>query len=104
MSFTRMLSGRQSAWTISVDEELLNAEEASGAFFVDERIGVEELLLLGVSRGCLRCRAGLCGRRSVHSSRPSEMRHKNFDLRRNAAGLDGRIGGSSGTPYMSNFS
>ena len=32
-----------------------------------------------------------------HSSRPSEMRHKNFDLRRNAAGLDGRIGGSAGT-------
>ena len=45
----------------AVDESLLHAEASCRALFVDERIGVEELPLLGVSRGCLRCRAGLCG-------------------------------------------
>ena len=34
----------------AVDESLLHAEAPCRALFVDERIGVEELLLLGVSR------------------------------------------------------
>ena len=42
----------------AVDESLLHAEAPCRALFVDERIGVEELLLLGVSRSLLRCRAG----------------------------------------------
>ena len=45
----------------AVDEALLNAEASCRAFFVDERIGVEELLLFGVSHRHLRYRAGTGG-------------------------------------------
>ena len=45
----------------AVDESLLHTEASCCAFFVDERIGVEELLLFGVSHRHLRYRAGTGG-------------------------------------------
>ena len=76
-----------------VDEALLNSGAASGAFFVDERIGVEELLLLGYLAGAfgvVRAFADMASIRvviaatDVRSGRPSGTLPRPVSLARGA--------------------